>query len=44
MALFVVKEQLNHFNIAKVNKECKYSLAWWRTREVFFFNVAFIKK
>ncbi len=42
MALFVVKEQLNHFNITKVNKECKDPLAWWRAHEVLFSYVAFV--
>jgi hypothetical protein len=42
MTLFVVKEQLNHFNITKVNKECKDPLAWWRAHEVLFSYAAFV--
>jgi hypothetical protein len=34
MILFMVKEQLNHFNITKVNKECKDPLAWWRAQKL----------
>jgi hypothetical protein len=40
MTLFVIKEQLNHFNITKVNEECKDPLAWWRAHEVFISYVA----
>ncbi len=42
MTLFVVKEQLNHFNVTKVNKECKDPLAWWRAHEVLFSYVTFV--
>ncbi len=45
MALLVVKEQLTHFRIKKVNEEeCKDPLAWWRTHEVHFSYVGFIAR
>jgi hypothetical protein len=40
MALSMVKEQLIHFKIKKVNeKECKYPLVWWRNLKVPFLRL-----
>lgn len=41
MVLFMIKEQLDHFRITKLNKECKDPLAW-RDHEVQFFYVEFV--
>jgi len=43
MALSIVKEQLNHYMIRKVNDdEGKDPLTWWKFHERQFSNVAFV--
>ncbi len=43
MVLSIVKEQLNHYMIRKVNvDEGKDPLAWWKLHERQFSNVAFV--
>jgi hypothetical protein len=43
MTLSMVKEQLNHYKIKKVNDdECKNPLAWWKVHESQFSYVVFV--
>jgi hypothetical protein len=43
MALSVVKGQLTHLKIKKVNdEECKDPLAWWKTHKLQFSYVGFV--
>jgi hypothetical protein len=43
MALLVVKGQLTHLSIKKVNEgECKDPLAWWKTHKLQFSYVGFV--